>query len=193
MQAITFAKGKKQHLKDCKDALCQSKLGEKYFSSPGSVENAILEGIRQGNLYVALIGEACIGFTYIIPKGAFHSFPYLHIITIKEEYRGQGVGKALLDYSEWIASEMADKLFLVVADYNPEAKRFYERNGYQQVGEIPNLYRPGITEYLMALKSWDRRVRPCLVWRNGTPLASRVVHRITEHLSSCEWNLRFFP
>ena len=150
MQAITFAKGKKQHLKDCTDALCQSKLGEKYFSSSGSVENVILEGIRQGNLYVAFIGEECVGFTYIIPKGAFHSFPYLHIIAVKEEYRDRGIGKVLLDYSERIASEMADKLFLVVADYNAEAKRFYQRNGYQQVGEIPNLYRPGITEYLMA-------------------------------------------
>ena len=150
MQEITFAKGNEQHLKNCRAALCQSTLGERYFSFPGSAENAILEGIRQGYLYVALIGEACIGFTYIIPKGAFHSYPYLHIIAIKEEYRGRGVGKALLDYSEWIASEMADKLFLVVADYNPEAKRFYERNGYQQVGEIPNLYRSGITEYLMA-------------------------------------------
>ena len=150
MQAITFAKGNEEHLKDCKDALCQSKLGEKYFSSPGSVENAILEGIRQGNLYVAFIGEECIGFTYIIPKGAFHSFPYLHIIAVKEEYRDRGIGKVLLDYSERIASGMADKIFLVVADYNAEAKRFYQRNGYQQVGEIPNLYRPGITEYLMA-------------------------------------------
>lgn len=148
MQAITFVKGNEKHLKDCRDALCQSTLGEKYFSSPGSAENAILEGIRQGNLYVA----PCIGFAYIIPKGAFHSFPYLHIIAIKEEYRGQGIGKALLDYSERIASEMADRLFLVVADYNPEAKRFYERNGYQQVGVIPDLYRPGITEYLMAKK-----------------------------------------
>jgi ribosomal protein S18 acetylase RimI-like enzyme len=44
---------------------------------------------------------------------------------------------------------MADKVFLVVADYNPDAKRFYERNGYQQVGKIPDLYRPGVTEYLM--------------------------------------------
>ncbi len=149
MQEITFAKGNDQHLKDCRDALSQSTLGEKYFSSPGSAENAILEGLSQGNLYVALIGEECVGFTYIIPKGAFHSFPYLHIIAIKEEYRGQGVGKALLEFSESIASEMADKLFLVVADYNPDAKRFYERNGYEQVGEIPNLYRSGITEYLM--------------------------------------------
>ena len=131
MQEITFAKGNEQHLKDCRDALCQSTLGERYFSSPGSAESAILEGIRQENLYVAFIGEECVGFTYIIPKGAFHS-------------------KALLDYSEKIAYEMADRFFLVVGDYNPDAKRFYERNGYQQVGEIPNLYRPGVTEYLMA-------------------------------------------
>ena len=41
----------------------------------------------------------------------------------------RGIGKALLNYSENIAYEMADKLFLVVADYNPAAKRFYERNG----------------------------------------------------------------
>jgi ribosomal protein S18 acetylase RimI-like enzyme len=149
MQEITFAKGNEQHLKDCRDALCQSTLGERYFSSPGSAENAILEGIRQENLYVAFIGEECVGFTYIIPKGAFHSFPYLHIIAVKEEYRNRGIGKALLNYSENIAYEMADKLFLVVADYNPAAKRFYERNGYQQVGEISNLYRPGVTEYLM--------------------------------------------
>ena len=150
MQEITFAEGNERHLKDCKDALCRSALGKEYFSLPGSAENAILEGIRQGNLYVALIGEECVGFSYIIPKGAFHGFPYLHIITVKEEYRGRGVGKALLDYSEWIASKTADKLFLVVADFNPDAKRFYDRNGYQQVGEIPNLYRSGITEYLMA-------------------------------------------
>ena len=150
MQEITFAKGSEQHLKDCMDALCRSALGEKYFSSPESAENAILEGIRRGNLYVALIGEECVGFSYIIPKGAFHGFPYLHILAVKEEYRGKGVGKALLDYSEWIASETADKLFLVVADFNPDAKRFYERNGYQQIGEIPGLYRTGITEYMMA-------------------------------------------
>ena len=85
MQEITFAKGNEQHLKDCRVALCRSTLGARYFSSPGSAENAILEGIRHGNLYVALIGGECVGFTYIIPKGAFHSFPYLHIIAVKEE------------------------------------------------------------------------------------------------------------
>jgi hypothetical protein len=64
MHEITFTKASEQHLGDCRDALCQSTLGEKYFSSPGSAEDAILEGIRQENLYVAFIGEECVGFTY---------------------------------------------------------------------------------------------------------------------------------
>ena len=70
LQEITFAKGNEQHLKDCRDALAQSTLGERYLSSPGSAEIAVLEGIRQENLYVAFIGGECFGLTYISPKGA---------------------------------------------------------------------------------------------------------------------------
>ena len=44
-----------------------------------------------------------------------------------------------------------------------------------------------------SLQSWNRRVRPHLVLRNGTPLASRVVHGVTGHLSSCIWDLQIFP
>jgi ribosomal protein S18 acetylase RimI-like enzyme len=38
---------------------------------------------------------------------------------------------------------------MVVADFNPDARRLYERPGWRQVGEIPGLYREGVTEYLM--------------------------------------------
>ena len=31
----------------------------------------------------------------------------------------------------------------------------------------------------MFLQRWERRVRTHLVWRNGNPLASRVVHGVT--------------
>ena len=43
------------------------------------------------------------------------------------------------------------------------------------------------------LLSWNRRVRPRILWRNETSLASRVVHEVTGHLSSCMWNLQNFP
>lgn len=55
----------------------------------------------------------------------------------------------MIDFLEKVICVDANKIFLVVADFNPEAKRFYEKVGYRQVGEMPGLYREGITEYLM--------------------------------------------
>ena len=52
---------------------------------------------------------------------------------------------------------------------------------------------PLLTSMAGSLQSWNRRVRPRLVLRNGTPLASRGVYWVTGHLSSCIWNLWLFP
>lgn len=148
-EEITIIKGSLDYLDDCEEALRKSALGDRYFSGEGTARKAVLEGMGQEYFYVALADRECVGFFYIIPNGAFHGFPYLHLIAIKEEYRGRGMGAVLLQRAEEVAFQMADKLFLVVADFNPDGKRFYERNGFRQVGDIPDLYRPGITEYLM--------------------------------------------
>jgi ribosomal protein S18 acetylase RimI-like enzyme len=37
----------------------------------------------------------------------------------------------------------------VVADFNPQAKKFYKDLGYKEVGVIPDLYKSGISEYIM--------------------------------------------
>src|SRR5574338_709135 len=44
-----------------------------------------------------------------------------------------------------------------------------------------------------SLQTGDRRVRPRLGSRHGTPLASRGVPGERGHLSSCIWNLGVFP
>jgi ribosomal protein S18 acetylase RimI-like enzyme len=82
-------------------------------------------------------------------EGAFHVFPYLHIIAVKENFRGMGIGKKLLAFFEETVFSDNSKVFLVVADFNPGAKRLYEHLGYQQVGVIPGLYKEGVSEYLM--------------------------------------------
>lgn len=147
---IKIVCGAVSHIKDCETALSQSELGRKYFSRAGSAKAAVEEGIQKGEIHAALgHNQECVGFLWIIPKGSFHSFPYLHIIAVKEEYRGQGIGEEMMAYFEKICFEGNSKVFLVVADFNPDAKRFYERLGYQQVGILPSLYREGITEYLM--------------------------------------------
>jgi len=146
---IRIEKGKIEHLNECKEALTNSELGRRYFENGRGAEEAILEGIEQDSLYIALDDEACVGFMSYIPKGAFHAFSYLHIIAIKSEYRGSGIGTKLIAFLEELVFEKTSKVFLVVADFNPRGKKFYEKLGYIKVGEIPSLYREGITEYLM--------------------------------------------
>ena len=53
----------------------------------------------------------------------------------------------------------------------------------------------GVAKSRAQLSNWqtgDRRVRPRLGLRHGTPLASRGVPGERGHLSSCIWNLGFF-
>lgn len=147
---ISIIKGNMNYINDCEEALVNSELGRKYFSEKGSARQALIKGIVKEEIYVAIDkNNRCKGFVWLVLDGAFHSFPYLHIIAVKEEYRNQEIGKKLLKFVEDASFKDYAKLFLVVADFNPRAKKLYESIGYVEVGNIPNLYRAGINERLM--------------------------------------------
>lgn len=147
---ISIIKAEKLHMIDCADALLKSELGRVYFHEEDKAIRALSEGISKGEICIAINNDStCLGFIWFILNGAFHSFPYLHIIAVKEEFRNLGIGKKLLHYFEDIHSEKFSKLFLVVADFNPKAKQLYQNIGYKEVGAIPDLYKRGVTEYIM--------------------------------------------
>ncbi|MBN1231302.1 MAG: GNAT family N-acetyltransferase [Anaerolineales bacterium] len=147
---INITQGQLEQIQDCANALLHSDLGREYFGTEEKAFNAVKEGIGKGELYVAVTEPGkCVGFIWFILNGAFHGYPYLHIIAVKEEYRGYGIGQQLLRFFEESVFPVYSKTFLVVADFNPEAKNLYEKIGYQQVGVLPSLYKEGITEYLM--------------------------------------------
>ncbi len=147
---MIITKAQIKHLEDCKVALLKSRLGQEYFPSEEKARATLTEGITKGEIFVALNEEGdCLGFIWFVLKGAFHSYPYLHIIAVKEAFRGMGIGKKLLSFFEENVFANHSKVFLVVADFNPKARRLYERLGYRQVGMIPGLYKAGVTEYLM--------------------------------------------
>lgn len=147
---ISIIKAEEKHLYDCKVALINSELGRVYFSEQDKAVRALKDGISKGEISVAINDEGkCLGFIWIILNGAFHCFPYLHIIAVKEEYRNLGIGKQLLKYFEEVTHKYSSKVFLVVADFNEKANKLYESIGYKEVGVIPNLYKSGVTEHLM--------------------------------------------
>ncbi len=145
-----ITKADKMHLEACKNALLNSRLGQEYFPSEQKAAAALTDGITKEEMFVAVDEQGeCLGFIWFILSGAFHSFPYLHIIAVREEFRGLGIGRKLLSFFEETVFPDCSRVFLVVADFNPDAKRLYENLGYRQVGVLPNLYKEGITEYLM--------------------------------------------
>lgn len=146
---IKIMQGCINHLDDCEEALVNSELGKRYFSEIGSARKSLEEGFHKNEIYVAVENSNCKGFIWVIKNGIFHSFPYIHIVAVKSENRGQGIGELLLRFVENEYFANYSRLFLVVADFNPKAKKFYERLGYSEICEIPDLYRKGISECLM--------------------------------------------
>lgn len=93
-----------------------------------------------------------IGFAWCVPDGAFGHSGYLRLIGVHPDYAGLGIGARLLAEVETQVRQTSDTLFLLVSDFNHEAQRFYQRQGYQQTGAIESYVIAGITELIF----WKR-------------------------------------
>ena len=140
-----------KYIDSCVEILQKSDLGKAYFSDYRKAADMLTYAVGQKNVYVALNeNRKCIGFIYYMTNGVFGSYPYLHIIAVKEEYRSCGIGKQLIKYFEDNASDSSStKYFLTVDDFIPRATKLYENLGYKCVGELPDFYKKGINCYLM--------------------------------------------
>jgi len=74
---------------------------------------------------------------------------YLEIFAIAASAQGRGYGRALLAHVEGLVFRRARNLFVCVSDFNHRARRFYERNGYTEIGPILHLLIPGSSEVLL--------------------------------------------
>lgn len=145
---IQFAE--KGHAGDCLSCVRHSELWETYFTSRAAAESDIEEMISKKQIYVALdSANECIGFIGVIQNGCFRKFSYLSIIAVTSEYRKKGVGRKLIKKFEEIGFKQADRVFLLVSDFNKKAQLLYRELGYQKVGEIPDLFKRGVSEYVL--------------------------------------------
>jgi GNAT superfamily N-acetyltransferase len=92
-------------------------------------------------------GQAC-GLAWCLPEGAFGRSTYLRILGVQANHTGLGIGAALLAHAEQITAQTTNTMFLLVSDFNVEAQRFYQRQGYRQIGAIPGYVLPDVTELL---------------------------------------------
>jgi ribosomal protein S18 acetylase RimI-like enzyme len=118
---------------------------------PGGYFDEHLERVGAGNLWVAVDGDAVVGFVGMIPEGRTAE---LEPIVVAGEARGRGVGRALADAV--LAEARQRELRQVTARpaaRNAEALRFFRARGFDVLGQVelvcdlvaPERWRPGET------------------------------------------------
>lgn len=140
----------------------QVPLWQRYGLTSERAFSLLLGGLDAGDvLPVAVLEGEWIpaGFAWVLPRGAFGRSPYLRWFGIRPGLHGQGLGSALLAHVELLAAEHGRELFLLAADFNIEAQRFYIRHGYVQAGTLPDYVVPGVAE-LLYFKRLEARAEP---------------------------------
>lgn len=104
-------------------------------------------------LWVALFDGAPQGLSWYLPSGTFASGAYLRTLAVAQAAQGRGVGLGLLKAFEAASRDAAGGCFLLTAEFNTAAQKFYERHGYRQVGKLPGFAMPEVTELIY----WRRK------------------------------------
>jgi ribosomal protein S18 acetylase RimI-like enzyme len=72
---------------------------------------------------------------------------YVNLLAIYPEYRGRGLGSAVLEHAENRARQSAaPRLTLIVEDANRGAHQLYLRSGFEELARRPYLPFPGSTD-----------------------------------------------
>jgi ribosomal protein S18 acetylase RimI-like enzyme len=129
-------------------------LWRRYGLTANRAAEGFEKALRDGDiLQVADLDEdRCCGFAWAMIGGAFGRSVYLRLIGVRADAASRGVGAKLLDNVEQVAAALSDSLFLLVSDFNTDAQRFYQRQGYQTVGRIPGYVLPDVDELIF----WKR-------------------------------------
>ena len=118
-------------------------LGRGYDASLELVRNASRE------VYVALCGDPprVAAFLILNMRGAFVG--YIQTVAVADDWRGRGLGTALLQFGEQRIFRDAPNAFICVSSFNPRAKALYERLGYEVIGELRDYIVRGHSEWLL--------------------------------------------
>ena len=74
---------------------------------------------------------------------------YLELLGVADWARGKGLGGWLLAHVEAAVFARTKNLFACVSDFNNQARLFYKKQGYQEIGPMPNFLIPGSAEILL--------------------------------------------
>jgi [ribosomal protein S18]-alanine N-acetyltransferase len=98
-------------------------------------------------VYVLRGGAEVAGFIIISMVGPLVG--YIQTVCIDSEKRGLGLGSRLVEFAEQRILAESPNVFMCVSSFNQNARRLYQRLGYQVVGELTDYIVRGHSEILL--------------------------------------------
>lgn len=121
-------------------------LWQRYGASAEVLAQRLLMALDTDLILTADTDDQAVGLAWCVPQGGFGRSAYLKMLGVRPDQAGTGVGAALLSALE--ATVASHDLFLLTSDFNVDAQRFYQRQGYEQIGAIPGYVLPDVTELI---------------------------------------------
>lgn len=140
------------------DAIAQlvaaTPLWQRYGVTRETARAALEGGLSRGESIPLAESDGQIqGFAWVQPTAGFGRSPYLKWIGVAPGSTSRGLGRELLRAAEEAARKFRPELILLCSDFNRDGQRFYAREGYAQVGALPDYVLPGVAE-LIYFKRW---------------------------------------
>lgn len=133
----------------CARIMAETPLWQRYGVSEQSARGRFECGLAEGaTIAVAEIEGWVAGFVWYQRRGVFGRSGYIMLIGVAPGLYQRGVGAALMAYAEAELFREAADIFLLVSDFNRDARRFYERRGYRLVGRVPAYVLPNVDELI---------------------------------------------
>jgi len=82
---------------------------------------------------------------------------YLELLGVAGWARGKGLGGQLLTHAEEAVFARVKNLFACVSDFNDQGRKIYKKQGYQEIGPMPDFLIPGSAEILLRKASGPAR------------------------------------
>jgi ribosomal protein S18 acetylase RimI-like enzyme len=122
----------------------------RYGANPERVQARLESGIAGGDVVLTadIDGAKARGLAFCALEGMFDRSTYLRWLAIHPDHSGKGIGAMLLDAVEEAVKQHDRDIFLLAADFNTGAQRFYERHGYRQMAVLPDYVVAGVAEVL---------------------------------------------
>jgi [ribosomal protein S18]-alanine N-acetyltransferase len=93
----------------------------------------------------------------VVVRRKFLLGDYVELLGVANSARGRGLGGLLLAHVEAAVFAREKNLFACVSDFNNQARHFYVKQGYREIGPMPDFLIPGSAEILLRKTSGPAR------------------------------------